>query len=86
MVTFHRQWREVCFIHFTSLVIPIDLTVDRFILVENHAKCLLLPPATKLRQGNIFTSMCQEFCLGGQGECMAGGGACVVRGCAWQGV
>ena len=26
----------------------------------------LLPPSTKLRQGNVFTSMCQEFCpLGG---------------------
>ena len=36
----------------------------------------LLPPATKLRQGNIFTSVCQEFCPQG---------ACVARGCAWQG-
>ena len=27
----------------------------------------LLPPATKLRQGNIFTSVCQEFCPQGSG-------------------
>ena len=26
---------------------------------------LFLPPATKLRQGNIFRSVCQEFCWGG---------------------
>ena len=26
---------------------------------------LYLPPTTKLRQGNIFTSVCQEFCPGG---------------------
>ena len=25
-------------------------------------KFLFLPPATKLRQGNVFTSVCQEFC------------------------
>ena len=30
--------------------------------------CCLLPAATKLGQGNIFTSMCQEFCPGGGGE------------------
>ena len=53
---------------------------------------LFLPPATKLRQGNIFTSVCLEFCP--QGACMAGGhvwwGACIVGGMhsgghAWQG-
>ena len=32
---------------------------------------MLLPSATKLRQGNIFTSVCQEFCSQG------GGGVCV---------
>ena len=32
----------------------------------------LLPPATKLGQGNIFRSVCQEFCPPG-GACMAGG-------------
>ena len=56
-------------------------------------------PATKLGQGNIFRSVCQEFCPQGEGQgvCMAGGvhgwGACVAggkagehgRGCAWQG-
>ena len=33
----------------------------------------LLPAATKLGQGNIFTSVCQEFCLGGcLPQCMLG--------------
>ena len=41
---------------------------------------LLLPPATKLGQGNIFRSVCQEFCpwgggMCGEGVCMAGGHA-----------
>ena len=39
----------------------------------------LLPPATKLGQGNIFRSMCQEFCP------QRGGGACVAGGYLWQG-
>ena len=46
-----------------------------------------LPPATKLGQGNIFRSKCQEFCLGGMhgmGACMAGEGGMCGRG-AWQG-
>ena len=34
-------------------------------------------PQTKLRKGNVFTSMCQKFCWGGghvwQGACVAGG-------------
>ena len=34
---------------------------------------LFLPPPTKLRQGNVFKSMCQEFCSGevAEGACMA---------------
>ena len=37
---------------------------------------IFLPPAMKLEQGNIFRSMCQQFC--------PWGGACVVAGvCAW---
>ena len=33
----------------------------------------LLPPATKLGQGNIFSSVCQEFCpRGGLPHCMLG--------------
>ena len=32
----------------------------------------LLPAATKLGQGNIFTSVCQEFCpQGGEGVCLS---------------
>ena len=50
----------------------------------------VLPPATKLGQGNIFRSVCQEFCPQRGGACMAGGmygrGACVAGGRAWQGV
>ena len=70
-------------------------TEIRFILLA------LLPPATKLGQGNIFRSVCQEFCPQGghvwqgghawQGTAWQGGvrgkGACMAgRGCAWQGV
>ena len=44
---------------------------------------LLLPPAKKLEQGNIFRSVCQEFCPQGM-ACMAGGHVW-QRGCVWQG-
>ena len=37
---------------------------------------MYLPPATKLGQGNIFTSVCQEFCSQGRVH---------GRGCACQG-
>ena len=30
-----------------------------------------LPAATKLGQGNIFTSVCQEFCPRGEGVCLS---------------
>ena len=52
----------------------------------------LLPPATKLGQGNIFRSVCQQFCpQGGHAWLLGGhawfylGGACMVlfRGHAW---
>ena len=55
----------------------------------------------KLGQGNILTSVCQEFCpqggrgMHGRGVCVAGGhvwqggmhgrGACMAGGHAWQG-
>ena len=32
---------------------------------------VLLPAATKLGQGNIFTSVCQEFCPRGGGVCLS---------------
>ena len=41
----------------------------------------LLPPATKLGQGNIFRSMCQEFCPQGGG---GGGGGARCRGVVSQ--
>ena len=34
----------------------------------------LLPPATKLGQGNIFSSVCQEFCPQGRGYGQQAGG------------
>ena len=43
-----------------------------------HKKQWLLQLATKLGQGNIFRSVCQEFCPQAGGGCMAGGHA-------WQG-
>ena len=57
-------------------------------------KLIYYRPQTKLGQGNIFRSMCQEFCtqgggcgrggMCGRGVCMAEG-ACMAGGCAWQG-
>ena len=48
----------------------------------------LLPPATKLGQGNIFRSVCQEFCPWGgacvAGVCVHGRGTCTA-GCVWAG-
>ena len=44
-----------------------------------------LPPATKLRQGNIFTRVCQEFCPQGGGACVVGGVGMCGRGYVWQG-
>ena len=55
--------------------------INLFFMTQFFCK-QFLPPATKLRQGNIFTSMCQEFCLQWgvccRGMCMAG--ACIVGG------
>ena len=61
------------------------LPIDQFVS--------FLPPAMKLREGNVFTSVCQEFCpWGGHawlGEvhdrraCMAGG--VHGRGHVWHG-
>ena len=38
-------------------------------------------PQTKLRKGNVFTSVCQSSCSLERGE-----GGCVAGGCAWWGV
>ena len=38
-------------------------------LVTHHYR-----PQTKLRKGNVFTSVCQEFCPQGAGGCLPGGG------------
>ena len=34
--------------------------------VDVYCQFFLLPPATKLGQGNIFSSVCQEFCSRGE--------------------
>ena len=49
---------------------------------------LYLPPVTKLGQGNIFRSACQEFCPQGGGAwqgSMCGKGGMCGRGHAWRG-
>ena len=64
----------------TTMISPNQL-VNIFLFHSNRE---LLPPATKLVQGNIFRSVCQDFCLGGrawQGEGMHGRGACVAGAC-----
>ena len=39
---------------------------------EKWRPCVCLPAATKLGQGNIFTSVCQEFCpQRGEGVCLS---------------
>ena len=63
------------------------------------AQPIFLPPATKFGQGNIFRSVCQEFCPRGEGgrggrawqgecawwvACVAGGVNSGGRGRAWQ--
>ena len=60
------------------------MNVDEIFLI-----IVLLRSATKLGQGNIFRSVCQEFCPQ-RGEGHAWQGACVAgsvrgRGHAWQG-
>ena len=48
------------------------------VYISDKRHLLYLPSATKLRKGNIFTSVCQEFCPRGGG---AGGlprGVCLV--------
>ena len=54
---------------------------------QQHSKTcpvwkVLLPPATKLGQGNIFRSVCQQFCPWGGGLCMVarGGMRGFIRG------
>ena len=39
--------------------------------MEEHHIHTFLPAATKLGQGNIFTSVCQEFCPRGGGVCLS---------------
>ena len=57
------------------------------VLCEKANFYLLSPPATKLRQGNVFTSLRQEFCPHG-GECVSAP-ACttshMTRGVSGQG-
>ena len=47
----------------------VTCTIPRHVFVQINIIdfCSLLPAATKLGQGNIFTSVCQEFCPRGGG-------------------
>ena len=60
------------------------MTVTSFRSRGSYFNCAFLPPATKLGQGNIFRSVCQQFCpRGGMRGCPGGvhgfiWGACVV--------
>ena len=72
------------------------LVIIKSLCELKRCRCYLLQ--TKLRKGNVFRSMCQEFCpwgdgMYGRGVCMAGcvhgrgctrQGACRAGGCAWQ--
>ena len=58
------------------------LSIPWWGIKRGRLKSLIFTAATKLRQGNIFTSLCQEFCPQGG---MHGRGACVVGGYVWQG-
>ena len=42
----------------------------------SYWNAFLLPPATKLGQGNIFRSVCQQFCPQGGHAWLLGGGMC----------
>ena len=67
------------------------------IIIENICKDsgkVILPPATKLGQGYIFTGICDSIhrgvCVVAGGVCMVARGACVITGgcvvaggCAW---
>ena len=74
--------------------IPIvHVTLRRYEL-QCRLNYLYYRPQTKLRQGNVFTSVCQEFCPQG-GACVVGGmhgrghvwwGTCVARGVHDRGV
>ena len=45
----------------------------QYVIYEGHPFVNLLPPSTKLGQGNIFSSVCQEFCPRGDlPDCMLG--------------
>ena len=41
------------------------------IIISHFCQTFLLPAATELGQGNIFTSVCQEFCPRGEGVCLS---------------
>ena len=62
-----------------SIYEKVHLDINRLLVIV-----LLLPPAMKLGQGNIFRSVCQEFCPQGVGV-HGRGGMHVAGGHVWQG-
>ena len=56
---------------------PVGNTLDSYtgniyLSLKNHEFNRLLPPATKLGQGNIFTGICDSVHSGGLPQCMLG--------------
>ena len=61
-----------CFVHYQ---------VFRFIVEESESVidiCIFTARKRSLGQGNIFTSVCREFCS--QGGCLVWGGRCLLLG------
>ena len=55
---FHFQSKSVNI----STILASKLKICVYIQTYRIISWLLLPPSTKLEQGNIFRSVCQEFC------------------------
>ena len=71
----------------TKLVISGTKWISYCIIFWSHKFLKYLPPAMKLGQGNVFRSVCQEFCPGGHAwkGGMCGRGACMVGGMCGSG-
>ena len=75
---------------FMAVVTWKQVSLDKALAEERQRNGMysqvLLPPAMKLGQGNIFRNVCQEFCpRGGGGRVRWGPCIPVWGGRAWQG-
>ena len=70
----------------THMTIPYCVTIGLLLNFTHNVNGSLLPPATKLGQGYIFTGVCDSVHRGGmcgcRGACVVAGG-CMVGGPAW---